>query len=143
LQVEQPERKVVFELQEGLVVDADAKLVRILVENLLGNAWKFTAKTREPRVEFGVQAGGEGPVAEPAVFFVRDNGVGFNMEYAGKLFTPFQRLHSETDFPGLGIGLAVARRIVQRHGGRIGIEAQVDRGATVYFTLPPAAGAQR
>lgn len=132
LQQKQPERKVAFHLQEGLTADADAKLLRIVVDHLLGNAWKFTAKTAQPRVEFGAQEHPEG-----TVFFVRDNGVGFNMEYAGRLFTPFQRLHTETEFPGTGIGLAVVRRIVERHGGRVWAEAAVDRGATIFFTVPP------
>lgn len=133
LQHKEPERKVSFTVQEGIVADADPRLLRIVIENLLGNAWKFTAKTAEPRVEFGAVEQAEG-----TVFFVRDNGVGFNMEYAGKLFNPFQRLHSEAEFPGTGIGLAVVRRIVDRHGGRVWVEAAVDRGATVFFTLPPA-----
>lgn len=132
LQRKEPEREIVFTLQEGLVADADSRLMRVLFDNLLGNAWKFTTKTPEPHVEFGVtERQGD------SVFFVRDNGAGFNMTYAGKLFNPFQRLHSEDDFPGTGIGLATVRRIVDRHGGRVWAEGAVGLGATVFFTIPP------
>lgn len=130
LQRKEPEREIVFTLQEGLVADADSRLMRVLFDNLLGNAWKFTTKTPEPHVEFGVtERQGD------SVFFVRDNGAGFNMTYAGKLFNPFQRLHSEDDFPGTGIGLATVRRIVDRHGGRVWAEGAVGLGATVFFTI--------
>ncbi|MGH8658556.1 MAG: sensor histidine kinase, partial [Gammaproteobacteria bacterium] len=127
-----PERKVVFALAEGLLADADSRLMRVLFDNLLGNAWKFTAKAPEPRVELGVTER-EGST----VFFVRDNGAGFNMAYAEKLFSPFQRLHSEDDFPGTGIGLATVHRIIDRHGGRVWAEGAVGRGATISFTIPP------
>jgi signal transduction histidine kinase len=129
-----PERAVALSGKDGLVVEADAGLLRIVLDNLLGNAWKFTAKTGEPRIDFGTEQrdGGE-------VFFVRDNGAGFDMKYADKLFRPFQRLHSESEFPGTGIGLATVRRIVERHGGRVWAEGAPERGATVFFTLPPAA----
>lgn len=130
LQRKEPEREIVFTLQEGLVADADSRLMRVLFDNLLGNAWKFTTKTPEPHVEFGVtERQGD------SVFFVRDNGAGFNMTYAGKLFNPFQRLHSEDFFPGTGIGLATVRRIVDRHGGRVWAEGAVGLGATVFFTI--------
>jgi len=95
-------------------VDADSRLLRVVLDNLIGNAWKFTSKTVQARIEFDVDLQkGE------SVYFVRDNGAGFNMTYAAKLFGPFQRLHADTDFPGTGIGLATVRRIVDRHGGRV------------------------
>jgi signal transduction histidine kinase len=124
------ERKVSLSIQDGLVVEVDGRLLRIVLENLLGNAWKFTAKVPEPRIEFGTERrdGKE-------VFFVRDNGAGFDMAYAGKLFRPFQRLHSEREFPGTGIGLATVRRIVERHGGRVWAESAPGHGASVFFTL--------
>ncbi len=131
LQLKEPGRKVVFDLQAGLAVDADSGLLRLVIDNLLGNAWKFTAKTVEPRVEFGVTERAEG-----AVFFVRDNGAGFDMTYVERLFNPLERLHSEAEFPGTGIGLATVRRIINRHGGRVWAEGAVSRGATVFFTLP-------
>ncbi len=126
-----PEREVDFALQDGLIVEADARLVRILLENLLGNAWKFTAKASRPRIEFGMET-----QSGQITFFVRDNGAGFDMAYAGKLFSPFQRLHSEAEFSGTGIGLATVHRIVDRHGGRAWAEGGVGSGATIFFTLP-------
>jgi light-regulated signal transduction histidine kinase (bacteriophytochrome) len=129
----EPERQVTFVIEDGLVADADSRLLRVVLDNLLGNAWKFTAKVAQPRVELGSERrGGE------TVFFVRDNGAGFNMAYAHKLFSPFQRLHSEAEFPGTGIGLATVQRIVDRHGGRVWAESAVGHGATVFFTLPSA-----
>jgi light-regulated signal transduction histidine kinase (bacteriophytochrome) len=133
LQHNEPDRKVIFVIQEGLLVEADSRLMRVLFDNLIGNAWKFTAKTAEPRIEFG----GEQREAN-TLCFVRDNGAGFDMAYAQKLFSPFQRLHNEADFPGTGIGLATVYRIVDRHGGRVWAEGAVGRGATVSFTIPPA-----
>ena len=105
--------------------------MEVLLENLLGNAWKFTARTPAPRVELGAYEDGSA-----RVFYVRDNGAGFNDEYAGRLFTPFQRLHAQGDFPGIGIGLATVRRVVERHGGRVWAEGKPDAGATIYWTLP-------
>lgn len=125
-----PERRVETEVREGLTARADRKLVRILLDNLLQNAWKFTRRNGDPRVEFGgeIRNGRQ-------VFRVRDNGVGFDMSYARKLFKPFNRLHGIEEFKGAGIGLAIARRTVERHGGQIWVEAAMNRGATFFFTL--------
>ncbi len=127
----EPSRNVSGIVAPGLRAMADPILVRAVLENLLGNAWKFTRQRADARIEFGaIEQSGE------RVFFVRDNGVGFDMGYAGKLFAPFQRLHSPHDFPGTGIGLATVQRIVRRHGGRIWVEAAVEAGACFHFTLP-------
>lgn len=124
-------RHVQVQVAKELLAEADSRLVRVAMDNLLGNSWKFTAKVPEPRIEVGVEHM-EGDV----VFFVRDNGAGFDMAYAENLFRPFQRLHEESDFPGTGIGLATVHRIIDRHGGRIWAESRVGEGATFYFTLP-------
>lgn len=126
----QPERDVEFVIEDGLAAQGDDRLLNIVFENLVGNAWKFTSKCRTARIEFGA-AKRDGCTA----YFIRDNGIGFDMAYAGKLFQPFQRLHSVNDFPGTGIGLATVKRIIDRHGGRVWIEGETDRGTTVYFTL--------
>ncbi len=123
-------RTVTFAFGTDLYAEADGRLMRVLFENLLGNAWKFTAKVDEPTIEFGSTLR-DGTV----VYFVRDNGAGFDMEFAASLFTPFRRLHREADFPGTGIGLATVHRIVDRHGGRVTAEGAVGRGATISFTL--------
>ena len=102
----------------------------MVLENLLENALKFTGKSESARVEFGAMDE-EGKL----IYFIRDNGVGFDMEYAGKLFQPFQRVHAMAEFPGTGIGLATVKRIIERHGGRVWIEAEEGKGTTVYFTL--------
>jgi signal transduction histidine kinase len=126
----QPERNVEFAIAEGLKVSGDERLLRIVMDNLLGNAWKFTSKKKKARIEFGVaQADGK-----PACF-VKDDGAGFDMAYANKLFTVFQRLHSTEEFPGTGVGLSTVQRIVNRHGGRIWAEGEPGKGATFYFTL--------
>ena len=109
---------------------ADPKLLRILLENLLSNAWKFTSQVEQARLDMGVMKddGNE-------VYFIRDNGAGFDMTYADKLFTPFQRLHGVHEFPGTGIGLVTVQRIVHRHGGRVWCDARPGQGAIFYFTL--------
>lgn len=128
-----PGREVTVHIANGLHAWCDPSLARILLENLLSNAWKFTARTKNARIELTVVPG-----TRPATFVVRDNGVGFDMRYVEKLFGPFQRLHTEREFPGTGIGLATSRRIVQKHGGEIRTEGEPDKGATFYFTLEAA-----
>ena len=130
LERSRPERRVDWQIREDIVVHADQRLMRVLLENLLGNAWKFTVQRDRARIELGLEEKGDAPV-----YFVRDNGAGFDMTYAHKLFNPFQRLHRATDFEGTGIGLATVERIVRRHGGRVWAEAEVDRGAKFSFTL--------
>ena len=119
-----------FVIAPGLELTGDGNLLELALENLLGNAWKFTNKHERARIEFGaaVLEGGR-------VFFVRDDGAGFDMVSADKLFNAFQRYHGSTEFPGSGIGLATVKRIVHRHAGRIWAEAAVERGATFYFTI--------
>ena len=130
LQRATPSRHVEFAIAPGLRARGDPQLVRVALENLLRNSWKYTAKQSQPRVEFGsIDENGE------RVFLVRDNGAGFDMKYMDKLFGVFQRLHSAHEFEGTGVGLATVRRIITRHGGRIWAEGAVDRGATFYFTL--------
>jgi light-regulated signal transduction histidine kinase (bacteriophytochrome) len=130
LQSAQPQRQVEFIITNELEGIGDSRLLGILFDNLLGNAWKFTGKQTKARIEFGCSEDGE-----QSVYFIRDNGAGFDMAYVSKLFGVFQRLHQTTEFEGTGIGLATAQRIVRRHGGRIWAEGEVDRGATFYFTL--------
>ena len=130
LRATQPERPVQFIIPEHLDVIGDPHLLRALLENLMGNAWKFTRDRSPGVIELSVLA-----EEDPPAYRVRDNGAGFDMTYAAKLFTPFQRLHAVADFPGTGIGLATVSRIVDRHGGRVWAEGEVGRGATFYFTL--------
>jgi signal transduction histidine kinase len=131
-----PERKVEFSAQKGLEVWGDPKLLRVALVNLIGNAWKFTAKKPEARVEFGLSERLSHRGRVP-VYYVRDNGAGFDEAYSAKLFGAFQRLHRADEFEGTGIGLATVQRVVHRHGGRIWAEGEVGRGATFYFTLRP------
>lgn len=130
LQSEQPERSSEFIVAPEVIVRGDSRLLRIALENLLGNAWKFSSKRQHTRIEFGITRQ-QGEV----VYYVRDNGAGFDMTYADKLFGPFQRLHNTGEFPGTGIGLATVQRIIHRHGGRIWADGKVHNGATLYFTL--------
>jgi signal transduction histidine kinase len=130
LQQTQPERQVEFAITPGLVAHGDARLLRVVLDNLLGNAHKFTGKQAHARIEFGhTETNGK-----PA-YFVRDNGAGFDMAFAHKLFAAFQRLHETAEFEGTGIGLATVQRIVHRHGGHVWAEGQEGKGATFYFTL--------
>ena len=131
LRKSEPGREVECRIEPGLTAKGDARLLRVVLDNLLGNAWKFTGRQPQPRIEFCATRGTDG---EPA-FFVRDNGAGFDMTYAGKLFGAFQRLHTLSEFPGTGVGLATVQRIVHRHGGRVWAEGAVGKGATFYFTL--------
>ena len=124
-----PERTVDFAIAEGVVATGDERLLRSVLENLIGNAWKFTGKLDAARIEVGVCQDDGCPA-----YYVRDNGAGFDPEHAAKMFRPFQRLHSEKEFGGTGIGLATVQKIVQRHGGRTWAEGEPGRGATIYFT---------
>jgi light-regulated signal transduction histidine kinase (bacteriophytochrome) len=134
----EPQRRVEFAIASGVVAQGDADLLRVVLENLLGNAWKFTSKQAEGRVEFGV-----GEVDGTAAYYVRDDGAGFDMAYVDKLFGAFQRLHRVSEFEGTGIGLATVQRIIHRHGGRVWAEGAVGEGATFYFTLGSAGGEAR
>lgn len=131
LQRTQPERKVNFTSKPNLNVHGDSHLLQVVLENLLNNAWKFTSKREHAEIEIGLKRENQ-----ETIYFVRDNGAGFDMAYTNKLFGAFQRLHAMTDFPGTGVGLATVQRIIHRHGGRIWAEAEVDHGATFFFTLP-------
>jgi len=129
----QPDRPIDLLVADGLTGAGDERLLGVVLRNLLDNAWKFTLRKDRARIEFGAVAAAGG-----TAFFVKDNGTGFDMTYAGKLFQPFQRLHAMREYPGTGIGLATVKRIVERHGGRVWIEAQPGRGTTVCFTLANA-----
>ncbi|MEC4891897.1 MAG: PAS domain S-box protein [Oscillatoria sp. PMC 1051.18] len=131
LQQSQPQRQVEFSILPGIVVRGSRRLLPIALENLLNNAWKYTSCHSTARIEFGVITEAE----QKPIYFVRDDGVGFDMAYANRLFRAFQRLHPEQDFPGTGIGLATVARIIHRHGGKVWVEAALEKGATFYFTL--------
>ena len=138
----EPNRTVAVVVAPDLQATGDARLLRILLANLLGNAWKFTAHQPAPKIELGVldnSSGPRPPTSNPRcpVFYVRDNGAGFDMAYVNKLFTAFQRLHGAEEFSGSGIGLATAQRIALRHGGKIWAQGTPGQGATFYFTLAP------
>ena len=128
LRTENPERKVEFVIENGLTTTADKHLVRLALDNLFSNAWKFSSKNENARIEFGHLKSELGDV-----YFVKDNGIGFDMKFSEKLFEPFQRLHAE--FAGTGVGLTTVERIIRRHGGRIWAEGKTGHGATFYFTL--------
>jgi light-regulated signal transduction histidine kinase (bacteriophytochrome) len=130
LQEAQPEREIRFIIQKGVYVKGDGQLLRIVLENLIGNSWKFTSKHATARIEIGMQLQNDMPV-----YFIRDDGAGFDMNYAQKLFGAFQRLHGAGEFPGTGIGLATVQRIIQRHGGNVWAEGEAEKGATIYFTI--------
>jgi light-regulated signal transduction histidine kinase (bacteriophytochrome) len=130
LQQTEPNRQVDFNIQAGLTAEGDSRLLEALLANLLGNAFKFSGKRADACIEFG-----QNEIEGQHVFFVRDNGAGFDMTYSQKLFGAFQRMHKVTEFPGNGIGLATAQRIIHRHGGRIWAEAEIGLGAVFYFTL--------
>jgi light-regulated signal transduction histidine kinase (bacteriophytochrome) len=130
LQKGDPTRQVDLVIAPGLRARADERLIRIALENLLGNAWKFTSRAPRARIEFGSEnRGGK------AVYFVRDDGAGFDMTYADKLFTPFQRLHANHEFPGSGIGLAIVQRIINRHNGQVSAQGAPEKGATFCFSI--------
>ena len=127
-----PGRRVQWDIEPGLTAVADPVLMQSLLQNLLGNAWKYTGRTPDPRVSLRRTSAGGGM----QTFCVRDNGAGFDMAYVDQLFQPFKRLHRSEEFEGTGIGLATVRRIVQRHGGQVGCEGQVGQGAAFWFSLP-------
>jgi signal transduction histidine kinase len=131
LQGRDPERTVDFRIAPDVHAWGDPTLLRAVLENLLENSWKFTRKHAAARIEFGQVKTGDGPV-----YFLRDDGAGFDIRDAARLFSPFQRLHKESDFDGTGVGLATVDRIIRRHGGRIWAEGEIERGAVFYFTLP-------
>lgn len=126
-----PDRKINFVIMNNIIAKADGRLLRIVLENLIGNAVKFTSKCSDAKVEFGISKQNH-----ETIYYVSDNGAGFDMKYSGKLFGAFQRLHSDSAFPGTGIGLATVQRIIHKHNGRVWANAEVDKGATFYFTIP-------
>jgi light-regulated signal transduction histidine kinase (bacteriophytochrome) len=138
LQQAEPSRHLTANVQENICAEGDVRLLRVVMDNLLGNAWKFTSHRQQAVIDFGVvdhATAPDGTAARGPIFFVRDNGAGFDQAYADKLFGVFQRLHHESEFPGTGVGLATVKRIIQRHGGNIWAEGMSNRGATFYFTL--------
>jgi PAS domain S-box-containing protein len=132
LQSNEPDRKVQWNVEQSLTAEGDPQLLRMVLANLLGNAWKYTSKTERPTIKFGSKLDKSGK----REFYVSDNGAGIDMAYADKLFGTFQRLHSIAEFPGSGVGLAIVHRVIQRHGGQVRGQGLLDRGATFYFSLP-------
>ena len=131
LQYSAPERQVHFTIADGIRVEGDPTLLRVMLDNLLGNAWKYSSREAGACIDFGMETVDGQPTC-----YVRDNGVGFDMRYAEKLFQPFQRLHGNDEFEGTGIGLAIVQRIVARHNGTVWATAAPGEGTTVYFRLP-------
>ncbi len=127
----EPERQAQIHIQDGLSAHGDPRLLSAVFQNLLGNAWKFTSRQVLARIDVGSELGADGDT----IFFVKDNGAGFDMAFADKLFGTFQRLHSKEDFAGTGVGLATVKRVIDRHGGRVWAESRLNEGATFYFTL--------
>ena len=139
LQLRDLNRMLLVTVEEGMRAEGDPSLLKIVLENLIGNAWKFTARKPEAVITIGTQRASDGTL----VYRISDNGDGFDMAYAGKLFRDFQRLHSQAEFPGSGVGLANVHRIVTRHGGKVWAESKRGEGATFYFTLrDPTSGHQ-
>ena len=130
LKVANPERRVEVKILDDMYDRADVDLIRIVLENLIQNAWKFTEPKSDAIIEFGL-------INNHGVnnYYIKDNGVGLNMQYANKLFTPFNRLHSEKEFEGMGIGLASVKKVIEKHGGKIWVESKINEGATFFFTL--------
>lgn len=126
-----PHRRVKFDIQTGVLANGDRRLLHVVIQNLIDNAWKFTSRHASARIQFGVLRDEDGP----PIYYVRDDGAGFDMRYSDKLFKAFQRLHGAKDFPGTGVGLATVARIIHRHGGDVWAEAELEKGATFYFTL--------
>ena len=135
LQKSEPGRDTQFVIAESVITEGDPVMLRVVIENLFSNAWKFTGKREGALIEFGIAERGIESEIATTTFYIKDNGAGFDMTYAGKLFSAFQRLHTTDEFPGLGIGLATVQRIVNRHGGRIWAEGAVAKGAVFFFTL--------
>ena len=138
LQQSEPGREVQITIDDGMLAQGDPQLLRQVLENLIGNAWKFTSHTPEARIAVQSERRDAGPT-----YVVRDNGAGFDMQYRTKLFQPFQRLHAMSEFAGTGIGLSTVHRIITRHGGRVWAESVVGEGATFYFTLGDEQAADR
>jgi light-regulated signal transduction histidine kinase (bacteriophytochrome) len=126
----EPQRSVSFIIADGLSSNGVGSLLEILLDNIIRNAWKFSSKKPQTIIEFGITE-----YEGKSVYFVKDNGAGFDMKYIDKLFTPFQRLHSMSEFQGTGLGLTIVRRIIARHGGNVWIEGELDKGTTVYFYI--------
>ena len=131
LQCAEPDRQMDILIEPGLSTDADPRLLRLALENLLANAWKFTSRSSRARIEFSAKVD-----SGKLVYCVRDNGAGFDMAHAAHLFGVFHRLHSDRDFPGTGLGLVIVQRVINRHGGQVWAEGAVNEGASFYFTLP-------